>query len=281
LRGSSDLGTSATDKGTKMISQKAQAQKTIRELLEKEYFRLKAKNGQYSMRSFARKLNIGPSSLSLILNGKRGVGQKLAINLLAMMDLDLKTREKLLSAWWSKSKNKTLYRPGAQSFLELKADQYQTISDPLHFALLALTKRDDFKNDPEWMAQQLGATGADCKRALKRLIRLQFLKEQKGKLQATYEQIYSPDQVPLQATRAAQLKCLDQARDSLQYDSIEIRDFVSEIFTLNPRDLPEIKKQLRLFLDQILEKYENPIKAEVYQLSIQLIPFKQKRGDHL
>ena len=60
----------------------------------------------------------------------------------------------------------------------------------------------------------------------------------------------------------------------MRFDQItpELRDLSSMTLTLNLKDLPELKKQIRNFRKNFMTQAESEIGQEVYKLSVQLIP---------
>ncbi len=68
----------------------------IREYLLQEYNRRKARTGQYSIRSFARFLNMQPATISQILNGKRKVTFATASEILDKLNVPTNVKNALL-----------------------------------------------------------------------------------------------------------------------------------------------------------------------------------------
>ena len=71
-------------------------QPNLRLILNKKLDELKSKNPSYSLRAFARKLNVTPSALSEIINGKRRVSEKKAQSLAHHLLLDPTEKMKFL-----------------------------------------------------------------------------------------------------------------------------------------------------------------------------------------
>lgn len=136
----------------------------FRLLLQDEFSRRCRINPRYSVRAFARQLDLDSSTLSQILSGKRNLSGK---------------QIKKLS-------EKSGIRPPATAdvpdFDLLALDSFSVISDWYHYAILDLTCLKSFKNNPKWIAAKLSISEPEARQAVERLIRLGMLKTAGGKL---------------------------------------------------------------------------------------------------
>lgn len=64
--------------------------------LREDFEARKRKNSAYSMRAYARDLKVSQSILSLILNGKRGIGLNLAERLSETLNLSKREKKEFL-----------------------------------------------------------------------------------------------------------------------------------------------------------------------------------------
>lgn len=238
----------------------------LQDLLISELEQRRIKNPSFSVRALAKKLNMSHSAVSEIINGKRSVSEKLAGKIADRLMLDPKQKDDLMTKFNSQKTRLT-------TALQLTADQYRIIADWYHFAILSLSETDSFKGDSEWIARRLELNPKIIEEAVKRLVRMGFLKLNKaGELVPTKQQFHSTDGVPSAALRRTHAQNLELAQQSLDSDDLEIRDFSAMTMAIDPRKIPEARKMLRQFRNELSDFLESGKKTEVYKLCLQLFP---------
>ena len=125
--------------------------------LQNELIRRCQKNPHYSLRAFARILQIDASALSKILNAKRAVTPEMLTKLGLKLGLG---KQELKSFKGIKSGAGAL---GHLDFDTIDADQFKIISDWYHYAILELTAVAHFRADTKWIAKTLGITASEAK----------------------------------------------------------------------------------------------------------------------
>ncbi|MBF0363185.1 MAG: TIGR02147 family protein [Oligoflexia bacterium] len=258
------------------------------------------KNSSYSLRAFARRLAVSPSALSEILNGKRRVSRKFVQKTLVRLALPPNESFNILEHFpsvvcsnsnsknghsSSKGKNKrdsTNSNSNSDSdsetrssipSLELAMDQYHLISEWYHFAILSLAEIENFRSDVKWIASRLGIKIPEAKAAINRLLKLGLIKEdEKGNLISTGIQYKTTDEVANLAIRRAHVRNLELAQNSLEKYGVSERDFTSRTFAIDVSKLPEAKKLIRKFREDMSNLLEVGNKTEVYTVCINLFP---------
>lgn len=251
-------------------------QKTIRERLDE----LKAKNRQFSLRAFARLLSISPASLSEFLNGKRGLSAKMLKNIGEKLCLDPEDLH-TLNEKIARDQKCIDHKPKTHKRnIQLQNDQYYLIADWIYYAILCLAETADFNDCSAWIAQRLQTSEQRVDKAIKRLLRLGFLTyDDSGRLSCQDVELSTSEDVPNTSLRKRHMDNLEDAKDSLLNDDILHRDMTFMTLAIDVDKLPEIKKMIRKFQDQIENfAYANK-KNEIYELCIQLFPRTQLRQD--
>lgn len=133
-------------------------------LLNHEFDLLQARNSSYSLRAFAKKLEINPSGLSLILRGKRNVSLKMAKQLLDKLGIENSKKQDILKIEEEITEHRVLNK-----------DILYVLSEWYYDALLELIKLKDFKTDLNWISDALGLPVDTVNEALSRLERLNFI----------------------------------------------------------------------------------------------------------
>lgn len=117
----------------------------------------------------------------------------------------------------------------------------------------------------------------EVKDALERLIRLGFLKKNaSGRLECTGVAYHTTDGVTDVALQRAHFQNLELARESLEQDTIENRDFTAMTMAIDPDRLPEAKRRIRDFRSELCRFLESGKRKEVFKLCMQLIPLTKK-----
>ncbi len=114
----------------------------VQSLLRRKLIEFQAKNPSYSVRAFARRLGMQPAATNEIIKGERRVSRKIAEKIILRLQLDPTERASLLKHFPVKSPPKSgdLGKAMTLDYLKLTADQFELISDWVHFAILNLIK---------------------------------------------------------------------------------------------------------------------------------------------
>lgn len=240
-------------------------QDRIQLALRECFAEIKSRNQSYSLRAFASKLGLSSGALSEILNGRRRISQKLALRLIDSMTLSPEQKGELLN-----SKNK---KSLTNLELQLTADQFHTISDWSHFALISLMKTKGFKSSIPWIAKRLGLPEHPIQTGLERLLRLGLIqKDHKGSYRRTQMALRTTDDIANASIRRSHFVDLELAKNSLEQDPIEVRDFTAITINVDMKRLAEAKKMIREFQDNLSDLLETKSAQEVYKMTIYLYP---------
>src|SRR4051812_6095236 len=148
-------------------------------LLLERFKSIRSKNRAFSLRSFARQLQISPASLSQIFSGKRQVTLTTAKKICDRLNLSPLEEQKILAGLMNSLPNLLKAKSHRQG-VDLEADRFSVIADWYHFAILSLTEVKNSQPEPRWIAQRLGIQVREAKAAMDRLLRLNLL-ERVGK----------------------------------------------------------------------------------------------------
>jgi uncharacterized protein (TIGR02147 family) len=241
-----------------------------------------AKNPNYSLRSFAKALDVSPSALSAMLSGKRPITHRMKEKLGLKLGLALSDLKQLKSQPHGNSKQNS-DSADVEGFQQLTIDRFAIISEPYHYALLELIKTQGFRWDMKWIAQRLKITASEAKIASERLERVglldrnsegELIDSTKGFSTDIREGLSSP------AQRRFQKRSLEQAIEAVERVPIEQRDNTSMTMAVDSRDLLQAKKMIKEFRRRFCSKLEAATRLdEVYQLTISFIPLTNAQGE--
>ncbi len=241
----------------------------------RELERRLATNQAYSLRAFAKALQINPSMLSMVLSKKRRLSLRMAQKLANNLGLDPKTADRFVAGVNGAAGNNEKDR--SHVYRDFSLDQFEAISKWYHFGILSLIETNDFSPSPTWIASRLGIRVIQVKAALERLVRMKILDTSGPKWKQTGGSIMIENKVSTAATRAFQTDVLAKAKESIDNDASSIRDFSSITLALDPADIPLAAEEIRKFRTHLMNLLEaNPNPREVYHMAIQLYPITKK-----
>jgi uncharacterized protein (TIGR02147 family) len=245
----------------------------LQKVLNEELLRCKAANPSYSLRSLARRLKISPAMLSLVLNGRRPASRKLAQKVSRSLNLDPTEENELLALFDFKTQK--IRRPAPE--LRLQADQFRLIADWHYFAILSLLEIPGHKAQATWIARRLGISSTLAADALDRLERLGLIQaDKRSGYCLTGRTFTTSDEIASSAIKKNHAQMLELAKESLDHDPLDLRDFLSITMAIDPAKIPQAKLLLREFRERLSTFLESGKKAEVYALALQLIPLSKR-----
>lgn len=250
---------------------------SFRRLLQEELVERCRANPNYSLRSFARSLQVEPSALSQMINGKRPITEKMKLRLGSALGLSTDQLHRLPT---------TEEAAGATSNLKqiqsLTIDTFAVISDWYHYAILELTHVQGFQSDSLWISQRLGITKSEANIAIERLLRLELLKKNaQGKLIDASEagELTSLEpQTSSDAARKYQIQLLELSKKAVQEISLESRNHTSATMCFDPEDLPQAIARITEFRRAFARDFQPRKAKEVYQMQISFFPLSKTKG---
>ncbi len=254
--------------------------------LQAELSRRINRNSNYSIRAYARDLEISASRLSEVLNSKRGISQKTYLNLLQKFRPTSKHQAILSDLFLLQSSKSSAIKQNAKIRLQLAQEKhrikrldkqtFKIISDWYHAALIELMVVKNFKNNPEWIARKLGITSLQATEAIQRLIEVGLAEESNGILKPKPEITFVNSEQRFDAVRKFHRQTLKKALISLDKDEVTEREFNSMILAIPKEYLPELKKKIQFFMQEFWQDVADKPKDEIFGLNIQFFPISKK-----
>lgn len=241
------------------------------------------RNSNYSLRAFARDLEISPGALSNVLQLKKGLSEKKAQELSRRLGLSVRERERfLLSARAFHARSRKTRELAQEKILKRFEIQKKTAKLELppesamqnwyDLALMELLEIDGCTHKPEWFAQKLGLNVLVVRNALKRLVQSGDLLETNGRYQASSERSETEMDVPSEAIKKFHCEAFRRAERSLYEQSVLEREFLNMTLAFPKSEMKEAKEFIRNFHAQFAERFYTETKKNknsVYNLSIQ------------
>lgn len=240
---------------------------TAKNLLLTELAKRQTRNPSYSLRAFARDLNIGATTLSDVLADKRSLSKTNLQKVMERLFVSPLDQEKL----WADYKA-LAQRPEIDDRTYLDETIFRLIADWHYIAILNLAKIKNNQASPQWIAARLGIKKSEAEEALERLLNLGLIKKTRGRLLRTSKPIGTSRDIPSAAIRKHHTQNLHLAEESLHRDPVHTREFGSITMAINPERLPLAKEILTKTRKKIADLLDDGPVSEVYTLSFQLFP---------
>jgi uncharacterized protein (TIGR02147 family) len=242
------------------------------------------KNSQYSLRSFARHLEIEPSQLSKILNKKRSPTENLILKL--GKKLNLNQIQCAAYVEWQEQHQVAIGQkksPNNRKYKQIELDFFSIFSEWYHFAILELLQVKSIRPSVKLYAKTLGLENKTVNLALRRMVNCEYLLiTAKGEWVDNSENattINFPGTT--HALRNLQSQIIEKAKDSLNNDPIQKRDQSSITLAIHSSQLEHAKEKIKQFrreLGEILQA-KQPF-DQVYNLSVSLYPLTHLEDSH-
>ena len=248
----------------------------IQQLLQRKFLELKTKNPSFSLRALAAKLEMQPSATNEILKGQRRVSRKIAEKIADKLMLDPSERTDLLQDFPLVLKRNTQDRKSRDKDLEvlkLNSDQFELISDWIHFAILSLIRTKAFKSEISWMANRLGVTELEIRKSILRLQSLNLVHiDEKGLMTRTPQPIRTTDDVKDLSLQRMHMNDMEMAKKKIQDVRVDQRDFTNYTFPANPKSLARAKEIIRKAQDDLEDLMNDEEANDVYRVCMYLFP---------
>lgn len=262
--------------------------KSYQDILQDEFQKILAINPAYSMRAFARKLDLAPSRLSEILRGKQGLSLKAAQKVTTNLKLDKHRKKYFELLVQSKHAKSQAQRERAEIELadfvdgELKQiplDQWEFISGWYHHAILEIVKTEDVVHSAEWISKRLKISLELTQSAIDRLKRLELLGYKEGKFFAKDTNLFATGfDIPSETIRTFHRQLIEKATVAIETQTIKERALTSLVIAINEDERDEIAKKIHDFIERLNIEYsqkEGP-KTKVYGLTNQFFEIGEK-----
>lgn len=254
-------------------------EKSVQEILSCAYEEKRSRNLRYSLRAFAKHLEIDPSSLSKVMNGKRHLPTSKARDVAEK----LFDKERDIVSFYKKvfheekDGRKTICRIPVEEYQLTEKDHFKIIADWEYFAILNVITIDGFDHTIPWIARRLGLPLDRTHEVVAHLIQTGLLSHQDGKYVRYQKNLNTTEEVSSKAIQEAHRQILKLASDSLTKFSVDQRGFYTTTVVSNPQKISEAKKMALAFKNRLIKFLESDSdKSEVYQVSINLFPLTSK-----
>lgn len=251
-------------------------------IIENEFSARASLNESYSMRAFARDLDLSASQLNDIVKGRKGLSSNKAM--VIAKNLGLEGSEVLVfKALVEKEHGRSeRIKNLAVKFLEentyknnfkaLSQDSFAILSDWYHFAILSCMELDQYDGSIDFIVEKLGLDYDVVQPAIKRMLREEMIDLNRGRFYPTNEMYTTSHDIESKALKNSHKQTLKQAIECIETVPVELRDITSITMAIDPEKIPEAKEMIKDFRRKMSSFLESGNKTEVYNINLQLVP---------
>mgnify|MGYP001460790495 CR=1 FL=1 len=249
---------------------------TFRQLLRAELTKRTESNSGYSLRAFARAIDVSPSSLSMVMGAKCPV----TMGFIEKVGHRLKLGSKeIMNQQMSLLKEKVNLEQ-EREFENIDQDRFQIIKDWYHYAILNLMRTKDFKAKPHWIAKRLGISLGQAQSAIENLKAAQFLEIKDGQWidKSSGFTTHLNNKKYSEAAKQNQQQLFHLAAAAIENVDFQVRNHTGSTIAVAKEELDEIKDFITLFRKEFIQRFDKSKDAdEVYHLSVGLFPLTKSQ----
>jgi uncharacterized protein (TIGR02147 family) len=253
----------------------------IRTLLKDELYRRTVKNSKYSVRKFAKDLNISSSRLSELINFKKG---DVSLSTLKKIARGLKLSEDELDYFYQLTLSNSSTRPRIKALAHTKLaesnakNEYAIYRDEFHglmqkwyyLALIELlTIGSHYSN--EFISEKLGIPENEIASAIEHLCEHKYvIRTKDGKYEKSNSLLKVESNTPSTMIQNYHIEMSAMAKRALQTQPIQNRKFLTSVISFEKKYLAEARVELENFIMQFTKKYISTENADsVYCAGLQ------------
>ncbi len=249
---------------------------SFRRHLQAELARRCADNPQYSLRAFARDLDVDHSSLSQILRGRRRLSERALRGFGERLGIAPDRIEAFVAHDSRRAAGEGSDGEGELAFVrELTEDALAVVTSLEHYAILELLRLEDFRPDVSWIARVLGITTDEVQVALQRLLRLGMLEMRAADrwVDLSGDVTTVLEGVAYEAIRRLSERVRSRALEAGLASSRAEREYSATTIAVDRADVPLALEKLARFRRDLVELLaRGAAKDAVYQLEISFLP---------
>jgi len=259
----------------------------LRAFLADDYTAAKQHVPAFSYRFFARRAGYSsPNFLKLVIKGDRGLSADSVERFATALGLDDEERRffrELVAFSQARSdedRNQAFQRIAAsqrfQQARRIERGMYVYLSHWYYPAIREMAARDDFCDDPEWIAKQLlpNIKVKEAQEALHVLLELGLVvRQEDGSLRRGEPTLTTGHVVRNLAIGNYHRQMMGRAQDALKNAEAHQRDFSAVTVCIGAGQVPELRQRIRSFREQIIDVCDrDPNPEVVYQVNFQCFP---------
>ena len=228
---------------------------------------------KYSLRTFAKEIQVPVSTLSRVMNGKLKLSPSSACEILKRLPESEKSVNHLLF---------TLMKGEISlSHEEMNSAQYLFLTDWAYPAIFHSFFLADLERKPEALAMRFGLSVEKVHAVLEKMLEIGLLKRtEDNQLTPTTNRWTTSDQIPNHQIQEHHRQGLIHAMKTLESHGVEERDFTSYTFVGTDETYKDLKKQIRELYQKaacVSAASESP--NRIFKMAVHLYPLDKVKDE--
>lgn len=257
-----------------------------RDIIQDEFDRRKNKNRSYSLRAFARDLEVLPSQLSEVLNDRQGLSEHRAKKFAERMKLDEDLAELFVNLVVAKHGRSSTSRRLAKKNIRKKSQgpsvvlteaQFSQISQWYHFAILEMLHHE--AADAATLSKYFGLSQETVETAIEKFQSFGLLSLTNGKYRRNSFYVATTHDVPSNSIKNYHRQITQKSLAAIDLFPVNDRDHSSANVLLSAEDMIEAKKMISSFCDSFIQRFKGQEgQPHVFALNLHLFPLRAPEG---
>ena len=248
-------------------------QEIFNNIILKKYFVIKNRNPKFSLRGYAKTINMSSGRLSQYLSGKELPSDRTLQKISEIISLD-EEQIKILKQY---IEQQNYLRRGAGFTNVCLNEDFNLLKDFDTWRIFNLLK---FKPRTGLKTEELSdILLIQQKKALDILINLQergLIFEKTGRWERSLSNITTSNEIPSADIRGFHKNMIYESIKHLKEDNLEVRDFSSITLTLNPKKIEKAKMMIASFRGEFSKEMFERDSNSLYQINFQLYPLTEE-----
>lgn len=249
-------------------------------------FYLTRRKRPITLDKWAEKLGYrSPRSIAMVLKGQRQPSSEMIFKISKEFDLN-KDEQRYFELLVMLERKRKIGNGVQEVFVELEKinpnipDQvaidsktFSYIAEWYHLVIKQLVGTPRFREDANWIRQRLRqkVTIEEVLKAKDTMLKLQILERDPKirSLKVSGRSLITGEDVPAAANRLHHKEMMDRAKEALEEQEVDNREFTSVTIQFDPSKLSEAKSTIRKFRDQFHKKFYSNNGEGVFQFNLQ------------
>ena len=253
-------------------------------ILKDELLKRKSKSSAYSMRAFARDLDINQATLSRVISGNRSLPLHYTKSVANKIVMSPQERTLFFESIYKRHTSLDSIKIPAEYEDErfMVDDSYISIvSEWEYYGVLTLFDIPEFLGTASDIKRFFDISDDRISYVTNKLLEGGFLKKTENGFERTYQgSPRTTEDIQSVALQKAHLETLEIAKEKLFNIDVDLRDYSHVTIAIGRDKIPEVKTIIREFRQKLMALAKTGQKDEIYRMAIQLFPLSNVSLNH-
>lgn len=264
-------------------------ERSYRDLLKEVFEQRKKQDPSYTILKYSQDAGFVSYHMSDILRGRYGLSRPAALKLVENLKFSHLAKEEFLARVELETGKSPHEKALALEKLEninrladhsVCIDDYSFTSEWYYLAIIELARREDFKNDPQWLSERLGLSLETAELALEKLLSTKILNLENDRITVNFELFGVKAKGPSELIRKIHRSMIGKSLEAMESVPVEQRTFSSFNVLLSEEEYNSFKEDVLAFVRKsiLLRQKQQKSDSKLYSINLQIFPLEQNTG---